>query len=216
MKAYWNDVLRPAMRVELPDTLLTDVIRASQVHCMLAARNEDCGRYVSPWIGSDRYGPLESESQAVIRGMDMTGCDDFARRGLEFFLKRYNDQGFLTTGYTLVGTGENLWTIAEHQARRGDQEWFKKVAPQLVRACKWIVAQRAKTKGLDADGNRVPESGLMPPGVTADWERYAYRFYNDAQYCHGLGTIAEDLAAIGHPRRAPRYWPTPSNTAQTC
>jgi len=53
--------------------------------------------------------------------MDMTGCDDFARRGLEFFLKRYNDQGFLTTGYTLVGTGENLWTIAEYQARCGNR-----------------------------------------------------------------------------------------------
>jgi hypothetical protein len=199
MKAYWNDILRPAMRVELPDGLLTNVIRASQVHCMLAARNEDRGRYVAPWVGADRYGPLESESQAVIRGMDMTGCDDFARRGLEFFLKRYNAQGFLTTGYTLVGTGENLWTIAEHQARCGDLEWFKKTAPQLVRACKWIVAQRAKTKHLDADGGKVPEYGLMPLGVTADWERYAYRFYYDAQYCHGLETAAQELAAIGHP-----------------
>jgi hypothetical protein len=199
MKAYWNDILRPAMQIELPDTMLSNVIRASQVHCMLAARNEDRGHYVSPWAGADRYGPLESESQAVIRGMDMTGCDDFARRGLEFFIKRYNRQGFLTTGYTLVGTGENLWTIAEHQARCGDMEWFKKMAPKVVRACKWIVAQRAKTKRLDADGNKSPEYGLMPPGVTADWDRYAYRFYNDAQYCHGLEAAARKLATIGHP-----------------
>ena len=59
--------------------------------------------------------------------------------------------------------------------------------------------QRAKTKRLDADGEKVPEYGLMPPGVTADWERYAYRFFNDAQYCHGLEAVAQALAAIGHP-----------------
>ena len=45
----------------------------------------------------------------------------------------------------------------------------------------------------------MPEYGLMPPGVTADWDRYAYRFFNDVQYCHGLEAIARQLAAIGHP-----------------
>ena len=34
----------------------------------------------------------------------------------------------------------------------------------------------------------------MPPGVTADWNRYAYRFYNDAQYCAGLASVARVLA----------------------
>ena len=128
----------------------------------------------------------------------MCGQSDFARRGLEFFLKRYNQQGFLTTGYTLVGTGEHLWTLAEHHARCNDGAWLKRIAPQLVRTCRWIVAQRAKTKGLDARGQKVPEYGLMPPGVTADWERYGYRFFNDIQYCHGLEAIAQELAAIGH------------------
>lgn len=199
IERFWKEQSAGAMQIDIPDPLLANVIRASQVHCLSAARNEERGSRVAPWIASMVYGPLESESQAVIRGMDMCGHSDFARQGLEFFLKRYNDQGFLTTGYTLCGTGENLWTLAEHQARRGNQEWFKKNATTLLRACKWIVAQRAKTKGLDADGNRVPESGLMPPGVTADWERYAYRFFNDTQYCHGLETVAKDLAIIRHP-----------------
>ena len=126
-------------------------------------------------------------------------AERFRPAGARFFLKRYNAQGFLTTGYTLVGTGEHLWTLAEHQARSGDRKWLTQFAPQLVRTCRWIVAERAKSKRLDADGGKVPEYGLMPPGVTADWERYAYRFFNDAQYCHGLEAIAHELAAIGHP-----------------
>jgi hypothetical protein len=202
VERYWKNVFAPAMQIDIPDPQFADVIRASQVHCLLAARNNDHGRYVEPWIASMAYGPLESEAQAVIRGMDMCGQTDFARRGLEFFLQRYNKQGFLTTGYTLCGTGEHLWTLAEYHARRGDREWLKAVAPQLVKTCKWIVNQRAKTKGKDADGRPLPEYGLMPPGVTADWERYAYRFFNDAQFCHGLETAGQALTTIDHPDAA--------------
>jgi hypothetical protein len=196
VEAYWDGLLAGAMQVELPDRLLSDIIRASQVHCMLAARNEDRGARVSPWISSDRYGPLESESNSIIRGMDLMGHEDFARRSLEFFIKRYNRAGFLTTGYTLVGTGEHLWTLAEHVERTQDLAWLRRVAPEVTRVCEWIVRQRGKTKRLDAYGERVPEYGLMPPGVSADWNRYAYRFFNDAQYCAGLQKAASLLATI--------------------
>ena len=196
---YWRELLAPAMQVELPDELLTNVIRASQVHCMLAARNEDRGARVSPWISSDRYGPLESEANSIIRGMDMIGQTDFARGSLEFFIKRYNRAGYLTTGYTMVGTGEHLWTLAEHYERTHDRAWMQRIAPEVSRVCQWIVRQRAKTKRFDVRGQKVPEYGLMPPGVTADWNRYAYRFFNDAQYCAGLEAAARVLAEVGHP-----------------
>ncbi len=199
IEQYWTEVLQGAVQVEVPDPLLTNVIRASQVHCLLAARNEDEGRRVAAWIASDRYGPLESEAHAVIRGMDMLGHTDFARRSLEFFIHRYNPAGFLTTGYTLVGTGEHLWTLAEHQQRTGDRAWAEKVAPEIARVCRWIIAQRAKTKLVGVRGERVPEFGLAPPGVSADWNRYAYRFFNDAQYCLGLEAAAQMLATVGHP-----------------
>lgn len=203
-ETYWKGLLEPAMQVELPDPLLTDVVRASQVHCLLAARNEARGARVSAWISSDRYGPLESEAHAVIRGMDMMGHADFARRSLEYFIARYNKAGFLTTGYTVVGTGEHLWTLAEHHERTADRAWLERAAPELARVCAWIVRQRAKTMRTLAGGRKAPEYGLMPPGVTADWNRYAYRFFNDAQYCAGLEGAARVLAEVGHPD-APKF-----------
>ena len=48
-------------------------------------------------------------------------------------------------------------------------------------------------------GEKVPEYGLMPPGVTADWNRFAYRFFNEAQYCRGLENAGKALADIGDP-----------------
>ena len=47
--SYWTKLLEPAMQIEVPDALLTDIIRASQVHCMLAARNLDRGARIAAW-----------------------------------------------------------------------------------------------------------------------------------------------------------------------
>jgi hypothetical protein len=196
---YWKSLLEPAMQIDIPDVLLCNIIRSSQVHCMLTARNENCGELVAPWVGSVHYGPLDSESNSVIRGMDMTGHAEFARHGIEFMLKKCNLDGYLALNYTLVGNGEILWNIGEHYQRTGDRAWMQKVAPDTVRICQWVIRQRSKTKRLDAHGQKVPEYGLMPPGVSADWCRFAYRFFNDAQYYHGLEMAGKALAAIGDP-----------------
>jgi len=199
-KAYWQRVMGDTMQVELPDRLLANVIRASQVHCLIAARSADDGTTVAPWIAAATYGPLESESQAVILGMDLLGHRDFARRAHDFFLRRYNPAGYLTTGYTLMGTGWHLWTLAEHYGLTRDDEWLRAAAPTVARTCEWIVKQRAKTGGRIGDALDPPERGLVPPGVVADWNVYAYRFFMEGHYYAGLSQAAKALAAIGYPR----------------
>ncbi len=196
---YWQALMINSAQIDLPDKLLTNVIRASQVHIMLAAGNEENGQRIDPWASSDRYGALESESQPILRAMDMMGHQDFARRGLEFFLARYNQQGFLTTGYTIMGSGWHLWTLAEFVDRTGDLEWFRSVAPEVARMCRWIVRQRHKTRRVDARGEKVPNYGLTPPGVIADWARFTNTTFQAAHYCAGLREAARVLGKIDHP-----------------
>ncbi|MCX7598917.1 MAG: hypothetical protein N2512_08640, partial [Armatimonadetes bacterium] len=179
---------------------LADVIRASQVHCLIAARNEDGGRRIEPWIAADRYGPLESEANSIIYGMDLMGHHDFSRRALEYFIHRYNPAGYLTTGYTIMGTGWHLWTLAEHVRLASDREWLRAHADEVARVCEWIVRQRRKTMRVGPDGQKLPEYGLMPPGVMADWNAYGYFMYLNSHFCAGLRDAAEALAAMGHPR----------------
>ncbi len=199
LKTYWEHALADAAQIETPDPLLTNVIRASQVHCLLAARNELGGKNVAAWIGSDRYGPLESEAHSVILGMDLMGQTEFARRALDFFIQRYNAHGYLTTGYTLMGTGWHLWTLARHFALTGDRAWFDTVAPKVAGVCQWIGQQCQKTKCDPVDLEQTPEYGLVPPGVGADWNRFAYRFAVEANYYAGLHDAASALASIEHP-----------------
>jgi hypothetical protein len=196
---YWHSVMAPAAEIVLPDPLLTNVIRASQVHCLLAARSEANGARIAPWIASMSYGPLESECNSIVRGMDLLGHQDFARRALDFYVARYSPEGFLTTGYTLMGTGWHLWTLGEHFELAHDTEWLKRVAPEVARVCAWIVRQREKAKRPDARGEKTPFYGLMPPGVIADWNAFAFYFCLNGYYCAGLRQTAGALAAIGYP-----------------
>jgi hypothetical protein len=198
LKAYWENILSHAMQVDVPDALLMNVIRASQVHCLIAARNEEAGKRIAPWIAAVSYGPLESEANSIIRGMDLFGHGLFAQRSLDYFISRYDPAGFLTTGYTLMGTGWHLQTLGQHYQLTRDSEWLKSVAPKVATVCDWITRQRAKTKFVSDDSTDTspPEAGLAPPGVMADWSNYAYYFCLNGYYCAGLREAATALSDI--------------------
>ncbi len=207
---YWESILEAATQITTPDSLLDNIIRSSQVRCLIAARNEQGGRRIAPWIAAMSYGPLESEANSVIRGMDYLGHADFARRAFDFFIERYNTNGFLTTGYTTFGTAWHLWTLSEHCQLHKDREWLAQRAPELVRVGDWIVRQTGKTKvagspGRSAvgfserDDGRPPEYGLMPPGVLADWNAFACHYTMNAYYYAALRGLASLLPELGNP-----------------
>ncbi len=196
--SYWKAALASAMQVETPDPLLNDVIRSSQVRCLIAARNEEEGKRIAAWVAAMSYGPLESESHSVIRGMAYFGHEAFARRSLDYFVHRYNQSGFLTTGYTTFGTAWHLWTVGEQYELYHDDDWLRGITPEIARVGEWIVRQIDKTSQATAEGR--PEFGLMPPGVMADWNAFAYHFANNAYYYAALRELGTILAASHDPR----------------
>ncbi|MDH7600561.1 MAG: NPCBM/NEW2 domain-containing protein [Armatimonadota bacterium] len=199
VESYWNRLLSSGMRFEVPDEFLRNLIRASIVYCLVAARNEENGLRIAPWIASMAYGPLESEANSIIMGMCLMGFEEFTRRSLDFFIHRYSPEGYLTTGYTLVGTGWHLWSLGKFYELYRDEGWMRNVAPEVAKVCNWITAQREKTKRLDPCGQKVPEYGLVPPGVLADWGLYAYHYCLEGYYYAGLKWASQALAEVGHP-----------------
>ncbi len=197
---YWEAVMASAMQVETPDALLNNIIRSSQVRCLIDARNEADGQRVAAWIAAMSYGPLESEAHSVIRGMAFFGHRDFAQRSLDYFIHRYNTNGFLTTGYTTFGTAWHLWTVGEQFQLYDDQAWLRAAAPDLGRVGEWIVRQTVKTAQPAGAGR--PEFGLMPPGVIADWNAFAYHFANNAYYYAALHELGAMFSEIHDPRSA--------------
>ncbi len=58
--AYWADILRSGTQIELPDPLLMNIIRSSQVHCLISSRNEADGKRIEQWGASTTYRGLNA------------------------------------------------------------------------------------------------------------------------------------------------------------
>ncbi|HOW68241.1 MAG TPA: NPCBM/NEW2 domain-containing protein [Candidatus Paceibacterota bacterium] len=196
IEGYWRAALAGAAQIETPNEFLNHIIRSSQVRCLIAARNESNGERIAPWIAAMSYGPLESEAHSVIRGMAFLGHDEFARRALDYFIHRYHTNGFLTTGYTTFGTAWHLWTLGECFELNRSTDWLQKRMPELRRTGDWILRQIDKTRPL-MDGNQpAPEAGLMPPGVMADWNAFAYHFMMNGYYHAALRELSRMLESV--------------------
>ena len=182
--------LAPATQIETPDQALNHIIWSSQVRCLIAARNEADGARVAPWIAAMSYGPLESEAHSVIRGMDFLGHADFARRGLEYFIHRYNTNGFLTTGYTTFGTAWHLWTVGEHYQLTQDREWLGRMAPELRRVGEWILRHPGYVWKDTSYHNTLLIDSIGQYGENSEWfedlpyrQRRKYPFMERAKHC---------------------------------
>lgn len=195
--SYWNAFKSRGTQIEIPDKLLSDIIENSQVRCYVDARNRDAGALVAPWIAEIHYGPLESEANTIVRGMALMGRDDFSQKCLDYFINLYNPAGYLTTGYTLVGTGWHLWTLGEAYALHPDKEWLTNHAEAVANVCGWVLRERHKTMHL-IDGQKPPQYGLVTPGVIADWNAFHYYFYTNGTYCAGLEAAAKALEFVGY------------------
>jgi hypothetical protein len=199
---YWREVMKPAMEIDIPDTQLRDLILGSQVHCLNAARSEEEGKLVEAFIAATVYGSLDSESHGIIRGMDFMGQHDFAKRALNYFVKRENPAGYFSHGYTLMGTGQHMSGLSQHYWLTGDETWFKGIEPKLAKMCEWMQKQSEKTKQLDLDGQKVPEYGLQLPGTVADWQHWGYTFCGQSHYYQGIRNASRTLAEANYPDAA--------------
>ena len=102
----------------------------------------------------------------------------------------------------VCNTGAALRTFAEHYFYTRDRHWLQKVAPAMVKACDWIIESRQTTMQHDAQGAKVLQYGLMPPGQPYDTpltkgDKYFYCM-TDGYTCQGFQRIAAALADAGH------------------
>ena len=200
---YWQGIMDSATQLDLPDRRLRDIIYASVVHCLVASRNEEQGDRFVAWGASSDYGYMEGEANPIIRGLDMLGHHDYAGRALDFAMHHYTPDGVVRLpgfSYTpLVGTAWHLWAVGTHYELTRDKEWLRQAAGRLSWSSRWIVRQTEKTKRLSPTMEKLPEYGLVPPGVTADWGLYCYRYMMIGLYHAGLRDAAEALSGIGFP-----------------
>jgi hypothetical protein len=97
-----------------------------------------------------------------------------------------------------------LWALAEHYRYTGDKQWLRRVAPNIIKSCEWIVRQGARTKVL-VDGEKPRHWGLLPKGATSDQGEWDHWYWTDNYTYMGLRRAADALAEIGMREESARF-----------
>jgi hypothetical protein len=190
-RAYWQEKLSSGGRIHVPEAAVDERIRAGLLHCDLAALGLEPDGEVLATIGW--YSPIGSESSPIIQFFDSMGWHKLAERSLEFFLSRQREDGFIQNfgGYQLE-TGPVLWSMGEHYRYTRDEGWVRRVKPNVLKACEYLLNWRERNKGEELRGAGY---GLMD-GKVADPEDYFHSFMLNGLSYLGIQRAAEMLENV--------------------
>src|SRR5271157_568195 len=212
---FWSDRVAAGTSIRTPEPWLNDFYKSVPTHLLINDERElGSDRYMAR-VGSFSYGAYGNESIMMISDLDRRGYTKEAERTLELFLNYQgtvalpgnftNHRGVLygAGGYEAGDYNQHhgwiLWGLAEHYWNTRDRAWMEHAAPHLVDACQWIIEQRQTTQKLDAQGNRVPEYGLLPAGSLEDVTDFWPWLSTNSFTWWGMANAAAALKDFGHP-----------------
>ncbi|MCX8170375.1 MAG: hypothetical protein N3E47_00165 [Candidatus Bathyarchaeota archaeon] len=211
---YWKSLLSQGMLINVPEKWLNNFYKAFLSHVHITDDKEPGSERYMCRVSSFNYGVFANESAMVISELDRRGLYDEAERRLDVFIRyqgtavmagKYSTAKgvfFGAGGYECGDYGQHhgwvLWAFAEHYKHTRDEEWLKKVAPNLVEACNWIIEERKATMRT-INGKKVVEYGFLPPGSLEDVKEFWHWISTNAHAYRGLKSVAEVLSEINHP-----------------
>lgn len=162
--AYWKERLKPAERFDLPDARVEEAYRAWLVYSLLNA--DTINGYVEPHDGAGFYEEMFGISVSThTMALDYYGMHDYAAQVLDTQIHFQDTNGLYTQACGLTDPGAFLAGLARHYEMTSDRAWFRRVAPNVIKQCEWLVAQRKV----------APKDGMMRGLIK-------FRPYNDFQY----------------------------------
>jgi hypothetical protein len=197
-RAFWRSRLTQSAAIRLPDRRLTQMAQAGVLHLDLINYGVDPSGPLTPAIGI--YTAIGSESSPIIQFLDSMGLHDTARRALEFFLAKQHPNGFMQNfGGYMLETGAVLWSLGEHYRYTRDDAWVRRITPNVLRACDYLLQWRARNQRAELEGKGY---GMLE-GKTADPEDPFRSFMLNGYAAIGLKRAAEMLRLI-EPAQAKR------------
>lgn len=167
----WVNLLDRASRISIPD----DGVRNAFYACLadLFIMREPIARgYLGTIPGTEVYrsAPNAFESAIVAVALDQLGLHQLAELGYRVDLDIQEPDGNWTEpkywAHLMWGTsGFKAWVVMEHYRLSGDRAFLERRYPQMLASSRWQEKQRARTRTLDAAGQRPLTYGLMPRGM---------------------------------------------------
>jgi len=214
---FWTLELDRAAQFIVPEKRVRDAYRAALAYNMILT-DRDARGHLRPHPDATAYENVwAGDSACIIQAADRLGYHGEAAAYIDYFLSRQGQRppegdvtsadGFLSgdaPGFRWMGeNGFILWAMAEHYKLTGDKIWLRRVAPQMIKSCDWIIRERARTKTA-AGPERPRHYGLLPKGRASDNAELNYFYWTDTYSYGGLRGTADVLPEIGLEKEAER------------
>jgi len=216
VRDYWRSRIAAGTQIQTPEPMVSDFYKADVSHLLINTEREVGGDAYMAKVGTFHYGVFSNESTMMISDLDRRGYHDVAERALETFLKyqgtvklpgdylSQNGMFYGANGYEHGGYNQHhgwvLWCMGEHYWYTRDNKWMEHAAPEIVKACDWIIRERQRTiEEAKRTPMRAIERGLLPPGSLEDIGDWRVWLSNNNFSWWGMDNAARALAAAGHP-----------------
>lgn len=188
-RAYWRGKLDASGRIHVPEQRINQMIQAGLLHLDLVTYGLEPEGPLAAAVGI--YSPIGSESAPIIQIFDSFGRHDLSRRALACFLEKQHPDGFMQNFDSYeIEVGCVLWTIGEHYRVTRDDRWAADIAPQVLKACNFLLTWRARNQREDL---RRRGYGMIDGQVGDPVDRERSFMLNGYAYL-GLSRAAELLA----------------------
>jgi len=212
---FWRRRVSQGMQITVPNDDFNRFHRAHLTHMLIVNDREPGSDRLVPRCGGFHYGNFPDEGVMCIADLDRRGYTKEAERCLEImahyqgtvalpgdfessFGVLYGSNGYESGGYNR-GQGWAMFGFAEHYRYTRDENWLRRVAPVLVKACDWVTQERRRTMRLAPDGGRPIDYGFLPAGSLEDVTDYWHWLTSNVYACWGFKWIAWALREIAHP-----------------
>lgn len=216
-RAFWEKELNRNAEFKIPEGRIRDACRACIANNLLLTDRHPKTGVLMPHPDATAYEAVWSGDGGVsIQAMDRMGYHKEAESMLDYFLAMQGSakpegdvqsaEGFFCGDVGLRWMNQNgfvLWAMAEHYKLTRDEPWLRRVAPQLVKGCDWIVRERARTRVME-DGRKPKHYGLLPKGRPSDLDLWDHWYWTDTYSYMGLRGTADILKAVGMDEEAAR------------
>ncbi|HTQ08641.1 MAG TPA: hypothetical protein VMI31_01080 [Fimbriimonadaceae bacterium] len=196
----WEKRLDTGMQIETPETRVNDSYHAWMAYNLLNVDKK--GPIYEIHDGSGFYEEIYAYSAFLFcNALDMYGHPKEAEKYIDSLLTFQQPKGLLTINYGLPDMGTMLFTMSQHHRFTGDDAWLKRVAPRMIKACDWLIAERRIA--CKQPKNSVTY-GLIKFKPYCDYPGAAFDYYSDAYCVVGMEAAARELRSIGLAKDAAR------------
>lgn len=187
--AHAEEEQESGMQVFTPEKRVNDAWRTWLMYSFLNV--DKVGKVYEPHDGVSFYEEVYGYSAALYcNGLDMWGRHAEAQRYLESLLTFQKPDGSLVVNFGLPDMGTTLYAIADHYRYTRDSAWVRRMAPRMVRMCRWLTSHR----DVQAQG---AAHGLIRFRPYCDFAEPTVNYTGNTSCCVGMEEAARALASVG-------------------